>query len=78
MNTIRMNTYFSQFKALGLQKNVIVSHTMHNVYTLPAAAVRDASGLEQYINLNSYCTQKDTEVCFLSAVGPLMGQCVFN
>lgn len=40
--------YLPQFKALCLSE--VVSHTMHNIYTLRGAKLRDALGWSKYIN----------------------------
>jgi len=66
-----MNTYFPQFKALWTAENVI--GTMHNVYTLRGAAVRDAQGWSKYINQLIHTYAKDTEVMFASHSWPRWG-----
>jgi alkyl sulfatase BDS1-like metallo-beta-lactamase superfamily hydrolase len=66
-----MNTYFPQFKALWTAENVI--GTMHNVYTLRGAAVRDAQGWSKYINKLIHNYAKDSEVMFASHSWPRWG-----
>jgi len=66
-----MNTYFPQFKALWTAENVI--GTMHNVYTLRGAAVRDAQGWSKYINRLIHNYAKDAEVMFASHSWPRWG-----
>jgi alkyl sulfatase BDS1-like metallo-beta-lactamase superfamily hydrolase len=66
-----MNTYFPQFKALWTAENVI--GTMHNVYTLRGAAVRDAQGWSKYINQLIHNYAKDTDVMFASHSWPRWG-----
>jgi alkyl sulfatase BDS1-like metallo-beta-lactamase superfamily hydrolase len=66
-----MNTYFPQFKALWAAENVI--GTMHNVYTLRGAAVRDAQGWSKYINHLIHNYAKDAEVMFASHSWPRWG-----
>jgi alkyl sulfatase BDS1-like metallo-beta-lactamase superfamily hydrolase len=43
-----MNTFFPQLRALWMAENA--THTMHNLYTLRGAPVRDAKGWSEYIN----------------------------
>ena len=66
-----MNTYFPQFKALWTAENVI--GTMHNVYTLRGAAVRDAQAWSKYINTLIHTYAKDAEVMFASHSWPRWG-----
>jgi alkyl sulfatase BDS1-like metallo-beta-lactamase superfamily hydrolase len=66
-----MNTYFPQFKALWTAENVI--GTMHNVYTLRGAQVRDAQGWSKYINKLIHHYAKDAEVMFASHSWPRWG-----
>lgn len=66
-----MNTYFPQFKALWTAENVI--GTMHNVYTLRGAQVRDAQGWSKYINKLIHHYAKDAEVMFASHSLPRWG-----
>lgn len=42
-----MNLYFPQLKVLNAAENV--THTMHNIYTLRGAEIRDALGWSKYI-----------------------------
>jgi alkyl sulfatase BDS1-like metallo-beta-lactamase superfamily hydrolase len=66
-----MNTYFPQFKALWTAENVV--GTMHNVYTLRGAAVRDAQGWSKYINQLIHNYAKEAEVVFASHSWPRWG-----
>jgi alkyl sulfatase BDS1-like metallo-beta-lactamase superfamily hydrolase len=66
-----MNTYFPQFKALWTAENVV--GTMHNVYTLRGAPVRDAQGWSKYINRLIHNYAKDAEVIFASHSWPRWG-----
>jgi len=66
-----MNTYFPQFKALWTAENVI--GTMHNVYTLRGAAVRDAQGWSKYINALIHSYAKNSDVMFASHSWPRWG-----
>ena len=66
-----MNTYFPQFKALWAAENVI--GTLHNVYTLRGAQVRDALGWSKYINKLIHGYAKDANVLFASHSWPRWG-----
>jgi len=66
-----MNTYFPQFKALWTAENVI--GTMHNVYTLRGAEVRDAQGWSKYINSLIHGVAKEADVMFASHSWPRWG-----
>ena len=47
-----MNTYFPQFKAFWAAENI--SGTIHNIYTLRGALVRDALAWSKHINVALY------------------------
>lgn len=66
-----MNTYFPQFKALWVAENVV--GTMHNVYTLRGAEIRDALGWSKYINRVIHRFGHDSEVMFASHSWPRWG-----
>jgi alkyl sulfatase BDS1-like metallo-beta-lactamase superfamily hydrolase len=66
-----MNTYFPDRKALWMAENV--TGTIHNIYTLRGAQVRDALAWSKYINraLNIY--GKEADVMFASHHWPRWG-----
>ncbi len=66
-----MNTYFPQFKTLWLAENV--TGTLHNIYTLRGAQIRDAQGWSKYINkiIHGYATESN--VIFASHSWPRWG-----
>jgi len=66
-----MNTYFPDMKALWMAENV--SGTMHNIYTLRGALVRDALAWSKYINEALYLYGKKAEVMFASHHWPRWG-----
>ncbi|WOX06814.1 alkyl/aryl-sulfatase [Microbulbifer pacificus] len=66
-----MNTYFPQFKALWTAENV--TGTLHNVYTLRGAEIRDAQGWSKYINRLIHGYGKEAEVIFASHSWPRWG-----
>ncbi|WP_323845978.1 alkyl/aryl-sulfatase [Microbulbifer magnicolonia] len=66
-----MNTYFPQFKALWTAENV--TGTLHNVYTLRGAQIRDAQGWSKYINQLVHGYGKQAEVMFASHSWPRWG-----
>lgn len=59
-----MNTYFPDKKALWLAENCTAS--MHNIYTLRGAEVRDANSWARYITEAQSLFGKDSEVVFQS------------
>jgi len=67
-----MNTYFPQFKALWLAENV--TGTLHNIYTLRGAQVRDAQGWSKYINYVIHHYADKSEVMFASHSWPRWGK----
>jgi alkyl sulfatase BDS1-like metallo-beta-lactamase superfamily hydrolase len=66
-----MNTYFPQFKAFWAAENI--TGTIHNIYTLRGAPVRDSLGWSKYINDALYRFGQDTEVMFASHSWPRWG-----
>ena len=68
---VQMNTYFPQFKALWTAE--IVTGTIHNIYTLRGAAVRNALNWSKEINLALYKFGQEAEVMFASHSWPRWG-----
>ena len=66
-----MNTYFPDKKALWMAENV--TGTIHNIYTLRGALVRDALAWSKYINEALYLYGKEAEVVFASHHWPRWG-----
>lgn len=66
-----MNTYFPDLKVLWLAENV--TGTLHNVYTLRGAEIRDAMGWSKFINKVIHGFAKDAEVMFASHSWPRWG-----
>ena len=66
-----MNTYFPDRKALWMSENV--TGTIHNIYTLRGALIRDALAWSKYINDAIYRFGFDTEVIFASHSWPRWG-----
>ena len=66
-----MNFYFPQFKALCMAENI--THTLHNLYTLRGAEVRDPKAWSYYINEAIELFGKDAEVEFASHHWPAWG-----
>jgi len=67
-----MNTYFPQFKTLWLAENV--TGTLHNVYTLRGAEIRDAMGWSKYINKIIHRFGRNSDIMFASHSWPRWGQ----
>ena len=67
-----MNTYFPQFKTLWLAENV--TGTLHNIYTLRGAEVRDSQAWSKFINKVIYRFANDSEVMFASHSWPRWGK----
>ena len=57
-----MNTYIPEMKALWMAENV--NATLHNIYTLRGALVRDALNWSKYINAALYLYGQEAEVLF--------------
>ena len=70
-----MNTYFPEMKALWMAENC--TGTMHNLYTLRGAQVRDASDWARYIT-EAQTLFADAEVVFQSHNWPHWGRDVVN
>jgi alkyl sulfatase BDS1-like metallo-beta-lactamase superfamily hydrolase len=66
-----MNTYFPDMKALWMAENVTA--TLHNIYTLRGAAVRDPLRWSKYINESLHLFGKEAEVMFASHHWPRWG-----
>ncbi len=66
-----MNTYFPQFKAFWAAENI--TGTIHNIYTLRGALVRDALAWSKHINAALYCFGQDADVMFSSHSWPRWG-----
>jgi alkyl sulfatase BDS1-like metallo-beta-lactamase superfamily hydrolase len=66
-----MNTYIPGMKALWMAENV--TSTLHNIYTLRGAQVRDPLGWSKYINEALYRFGQEAEVMFASHHWPRWG-----
>ena len=66
-----MNTWFPQFKAFWAAENI--TGTIHNIYTLRGALVRDALEWSKKINEALYLFGQDAEVMFASHSWPRWG-----
>jgi alkyl sulfatase BDS1-like metallo-beta-lactamase superfamily hydrolase len=66
-----MNTWFPEFDAFWAAENV--TGTIHNIYTLRGARVRDALRWSKYINEALYMFGKEAEVMFASHSWPRWG-----
>ena len=66
-----MNTYFPQFKTLWLAENV--TGTLHNIYTIRGAEIRDAQKWSKFINRIIHGFAKDADVMFASHSWPRWG-----
>lgn len=66
-----MNTYFPEMKALWMAENVIAS--LHNIYTLRGAPVRDPLNWSKYIGEALYRFGVEAEVMFASHHWPRWG-----
>jgi alkyl sulfatase BDS1-like metallo-beta-lactamase superfamily hydrolase len=66
-----MNTYIPEHKALWMAENVTA--TLHNIYTLRGALVRDALNWSQYINQALYLFGNEAEVMFAAHHWPRWG-----
>jgi len=66
-----MNTYIPGLKALWMAENVTA--TLHNIYTLRGAQVRDALNWANYINATLWLFGKQAEVMFASHHWPRWG-----
>jgi alkyl sulfatase BDS1-like metallo-beta-lactamase superfamily hydrolase len=68
---VQMNTYFPQFKALWAAE--IITGTIHNIYTIRGAAVRNALNWSKEINEALYKFGQEAEVMFASHSWPRWG-----
>jgi alkyl sulfatase BDS1-like metallo-beta-lactamase superfamily hydrolase len=66
-----MNTWFPQFKAFWAAENI--TGTIHNIYTLRGALVRDALEWSKQINVALYRYGRQAEVMFSSHSWPRWG-----
>jgi alkyl sulfatase BDS1-like metallo-beta-lactamase superfamily hydrolase len=66
-----MNTYIPEMKALWMAENV--NATLHNIYTLRGALVRDALNWAKYINAALYLYGQEAEVMFTAHHWPRWG-----
>jgi len=66
-----MNTYFPDLKAFWAAENI--TGTIHNIYTLRGALVRDALAWSKYINEALYRFGQEAEVMFASHSWPRWG-----
>jgi alkyl sulfatase BDS1-like metallo-beta-lactamase superfamily hydrolase len=66
-----MNTYIPSMKTLWMAENVVAS--VHNIYTLRGAMVRDALGWSKYINRALFSFGKEAEVMIASHHWPRWG-----
>jgi alkyl sulfatase BDS1-like metallo-beta-lactamase superfamily hydrolase len=66
-----MNTYFPDLNLLWMAENVTA--TIHNIYTLRGAPVRDALRWSKYINQALYVFGQEAEVMFTSHHWPRWG-----
>jgi alkyl sulfatase BDS1-like metallo-beta-lactamase superfamily hydrolase len=66
-----MNTYFPQFKAFWAAENIC--GTIHNIYTLRGAMVRDALAWSKHINVALYRYGQEAEVMFAAHSWPRFG-----
>lgn len=68
---VEMNTYFPQFKAFWAAENI--TGTVHNIYTLRGAAVRNAINWSKHIDRALHQFGGDAEVMFASHSWPRWG-----
>ena len=68
---VEMNTYFPQFKAFWAAENI--TGTIHNIYTLRGARVRNALNWSKEINVALYKFGQEAEVMFASHSWPRWG-----
>lgn len=66
-----MNTYFPQFKAFWAAENI--TGTIHNIYTLRGALVRDALAWSKHVNVALYRYGNEAEYLFASHSWPRFG-----
>ncbi len=66
-----MNTYFPEFKAFWAAENI--TGTIHNIYTLRGALIRDAHIWSKHVNAALYRFGTEAEVMFASHSWPRFG-----
>ena len=66
-----MNTYFPQFKAFWAAENI--TGTIHNIYTLRGALIRDPHTWSKHINAALYRFGQEAEVMFAAHSWPRFG-----
>ena len=66
-----MNTWFPQFKAFWAAENI--TGTIHNIYSLRGALIRDPLAWSKHINVALYRFGQDAEVMFASHSWPRFG-----
>lgn len=66
-----MNTYFPQFKTFWAAENI--TGTIHNIYTLRGALVRDALSWSKHINVALYRYGQEVETMFSAHSWPRWG-----
>lgn len=69
---VEMNAYFPKYKGLWMAENC--TGTMHNIYTLRGAQVRDAEAWARFILEAEYLFGDETEVVFQSHNWPHWGE----
>ena len=68
---VEMNTWFPQFKAFWAAENI--TGTIHNIYTLRGAPVRDALNWSKHINAALWKFGQEAEVMFAAHSWPRWG-----
>jgi alkyl sulfatase BDS1-like metallo-beta-lactamase superfamily hydrolase len=68
---VEMNTWFPEWNAFWAAENIVA--TVHNIYTLRGALVRDALEWSRQINKALYLFGKDADVMFASHTWPRWG-----
>jgi alkyl sulfatase BDS1-like metallo-beta-lactamase superfamily hydrolase len=68
---VEMNTWFPQFKALWASE--LITATVHNIYTLRGAAVRNAHNWSKEVNKTLFLFGGEAEVMFASHSWPRWG-----
>jgi alkyl sulfatase BDS1-like metallo-beta-lactamase superfamily hydrolase len=68
---VEMNTYFPQFKTLWAAENI--TGTIHNIYTLRGAAVRNAINWSKHIDMALHKFGPDAQVMFSAHTWPRWG-----
>jgi len=69
---VEMNTYFPQFKALWIAENC--THTLHGLYTIRGAKVRDAYAWAYFINQAIELYGSKSNVIFAGHHWPIWGE----